>query len=682
MINATYVTFSSDGRHLLANLGGEHIYIYDTAGNKPPINYSSDISSFNVSSCAPESVCVSPQKPTKQVPKWANRQDRSGRPTVSQPLAENGAIEEYAMRASELITKKSHAEAVELYNEAIARWPHVAKLYTGRAVALIRRSWDGDIYGALADCHKAISLTSDEFTSSDADPQNSQTSNQISPTDSLRMTAKMLIARCLIPLGWVRAARSTLDEVRVRYIDRYFPAPETSIDANNNNNCGMKIFGTCPPEGPRMIYEIQDKETSLCELACKKNDQNPRLYPPEDTAKISENPPLVNEVNADPLPMDKEQSNGPPDLFSSPSSSSLEGVQTSSSHRECNCNECSIERRIKKTFSSSTDGNNSSFFEYRWRGEATDYEKRFLGHCNTTTDIKEATFFGGEEEYVAAGSDCGCMFIWDRATTNVVRVLRADSSTVNCVQPHPFTCLIASSGIDSVVRIWSPRPEDDDEWKDLVVEDHLVAAANNQDMLHQDPLEMMLRQMRNQHPSLRRHGTAASPNNNPPSDDGDDNSCEGNTDDREPWASDASFTTDANRCDSQPAIPSVDQKTNNESATFRTDASSSSLEPPIAACVLKDHPSLERTSRRRYQSRIVLGFPSGVGDVRPTGFVIRRRRRLGRRRSRQGAADRNHVEGEDPATTRSNSSQDGTESGEGNDGVGSGTVLELPCTTS
>lgn len=29
-----------------------------------------------------------------------------------------------------------------------------------------------------------------------------------------------------------------------------------------------------------------------------------------------------------------------------------------------------------------------------WRRDAYDYEMRFCGHCNTTTDIKEANFFG------------------------------------------------------------------------------------------------------------------------------------------------------------------------------------------------------------------------------------------------------------------------------------------------
>ena len=32
--------------------------------------------------------------------------------------------------------------------------------------------------------------------------------------------------------------------------------------------------------------------------------------------------------------------------------------------------------------------------ESQWRVDASDYELRFCGHCNTTTDIKEANFFG------------------------------------------------------------------------------------------------------------------------------------------------------------------------------------------------------------------------------------------------------------------------------------------------
>ena len=48
------------------------------------------------------------------------------------------------------------------------------------------------------------------------------------------------------------------------------------------------------------------------------------------------------------------------------------------------------------------------------RPEAVDYEKRYCGHCNATTDIKEANFFGPNNEYIMAGSDDKNFFFWDR----------------------------------------------------------------------------------------------------------------------------------------------------------------------------------------------------------------------------------------------------------------------------
>lgn len=41
--------------------------------------------------------------------------------------------------------------------------------------------------------------------------------------------------------------------------------------------------------------------------------------------------------------------------------------------------------------------------EKYWRSGAKDYKERFVGHCNTTTDIKEANFFGNDSNYVIAG---------------------------------------------------------------------------------------------------------------------------------------------------------------------------------------------------------------------------------------------------------------------------------------
>ena len=50
--------------------------------------------------------------------------------------------------------------------------------------------------------------------------------------------------------------------------------------------------------------------------------------------------------------------------------------------------------------------------EERLRREARDYTCRFLGACNTTTDIKEANFLGQAGSFVMAGSDDGRFFIW------------------------------------------------------------------------------------------------------------------------------------------------------------------------------------------------------------------------------------------------------------------------------
>lgn len=68
-------------------------------------------------------------------------------------------------------------------------------------------------------------------------------------------------------------------------------------------------------------------------------------------------------------------------------------------------------------------------------------------------------FIGEEGNFVCAGSDEGVIFMWERKTQTIVNALVGDVSIVNCLQPHPTSCLIASSGIDPVVRLWSPMPE-------------------------------------------------------------------------------------------------------------------------------------------------------------------------------------------------------------------------------
>lgn len=85
-------------------------------------------------------------------------------------------------------------------------------------------------------------------------------------------------------------------------------------------------------------------------------------------------------------------------------------------------------------------------------------KRRYMGHRNSRTMIKEATFWGSD--FVMSGSDCGHIFIWDKETCELVMIMEADHHVVNCLQPHPFDPVLASSGIDYDIKLWAPLRED------------------------------------------------------------------------------------------------------------------------------------------------------------------------------------------------------------------------------
>ncbi|XP_046426357.1 WD and tetratricopeptide repeats protein 1-like [Neodiprion fabricii] len=156
-----------------------------------------------------------------------------------------------------------------------------------------------------------------------------------------------------------------------------------------------------------------------------------------------------------------------------------------------------------------------SAHELYWQRNSVDYDIRFCGHCNTTTDIKEANFFGSDGQYIVAGSDDGSFFIWDRETTNILRVLRGDESIVNCLQPHPSSCLLATSGIDPVIRLWSPRPEDGSQ-NERAIENLEDVASANQLRMKSNTFELMLLNMGYRFPGQQDH------NQDQSGDDGDE----------------------------------------------------------------------------------------------------------------------------------------------------------------
>ncbi|XP_020578249.1 DDB1- and CUL4-associated factor 8 [Phalaenopsis equestris] len=84
-----------------------------------------------------------------------------------------------------------------------------------------------------------------------------------------------------------------------------------------------------------------------------------------------------------------------------------------------------------------------------------DQPQVYIGHRNSHT-VKGVSFFGPCDEYVTSGSDCGHVYIWNKKSGKLVRMMVGDKQIVNSVEPHPFFPLLATSGFDKNVKLWTP----------------------------------------------------------------------------------------------------------------------------------------------------------------------------------------------------------------------------------
>jgi len=81
--------------------------------------------------------------------------------------------------------------------------------------------------------------------------------------------------------------------------------------------------------------------------------------------------------------------------------------------------------------------------------------RTYKGHCNVRT-VKDVNYAGLNDEYVVSGSDDGNLFIWAKDTGKLVNILSGDAEVVNVVQAHPYEPMLAVSGIDNTIKIFSP----------------------------------------------------------------------------------------------------------------------------------------------------------------------------------------------------------------------------------
>ena len=419
-LHATYVTFSPDGTELLANLGGEQIYLFDMLDQSQRLLESANFQQFINNNSEGSSKCDTSTKDyfskNKKIDDIYYNQVKEG-------------AEQIRLEANAHFSKGKYTQAITNYNVGIRKYGGPI-FYGNRAAAYMKRKWDGDIYAAFRDCYHVL--------------------NQ-DPTD---VKAHLRLCRCLLEMKRPQEAQKCIELFKVCCPDQVKSSDcqtvEKEIEEALEKASEDTVAGRKKGEGSKCSPELLRRHFLL----------NPQSDD-SDSESNHEDMEEVEETEGDTERMEGEQA----------------ADRDSPEAPTCKRKKSDVSEIEKE--------------EMKCRLAASDYYLRFCGHCNTTTDIKEANFFGCEGQYIVAGSDDGNFFCWDRNTTNIVKVMRGDEQIVNCLQSHPSIGLLATSGIDPVVKLWTALPEDGRE-NERTVTDLDTAMDENQRIMHTDPLEALL----------------------------------------------------------------------------------------------------------------------------------------------------------------------------------------------
>eukprot|EP00013_Stygamoeba_regulata_P023686 CAMPEP_0177645274 /NCGR_PEP_ID=MMETSP0447-20121125/9162_1 /TAXON_ID=0 /ORGANISM="Stygamoeba regulata, Strain BSH-02190019" /LENGTH=907 /DNA_ID=CAMNT_0019147747 /DNA_START=174 /DNA_END=2898 /DNA_ORIENTATION=+ len=347
----------------------------------------------------------------------------------------------------------------------------------------------------LYPCHSASSVSSSDSTSSSATTSSSTTSPSAVPLSSGLHTDR---ARALLLRGW----RGDVSEAR----------REASL-----------ALQLCPHNAEalihlaRALYRLELCSRSvLClrrALSLLKRDP-PHLHPyaalvVQLASDLSDQMPSDCEYEGDDQEQRGEPEGGEPEedegaLASSPVGSGTSTASSSTDTRRSGSGsgQSPVESAHSRWFSTTSSSSSSTTTTTTSCSPPlyTNYEQRYVGRANAQTDIKEANHVGERGEVVAAGSDCGSVFLWDRRSGRLLNVLHADQHVVNAVRANPFDATLASSGIENVVRLWQPLsavpsaeshrtsassssssvsygPVNAEEWSELVAENQTLMSS-------------------------------------------------------------------------------------------------------------------------------------------------------------------------------------------------------------
>ena len=85
------------------------------------------------------------------------------------------------------------------------------------------------------------------------------------------------------------------------------------------------------------------------------------------------------------------------------------------------------------------------------------YIQVVVSSMSDTSLHAQLCLMGSRDAFVVSGSDDGWILIWNRQSGQLVNMLHADDRNVSTVAAHPSMPMLASSGSEPVVKLWSPE---------------------------------------------------------------------------------------------------------------------------------------------------------------------------------------------------------------------------------
>ncbi|XP_031392600.1 WD and tetratricopeptide repeats protein 1 isoform X2 [Punica granatum] len=436
-LHLTHVTFSPDGEEVLLSYSGEHVYLMNLDASALFTSTKSNVSRTAMQYTAGDVAKLMSFTPLLNglelqppVLSTVNR-NSCGKGSISLILDKCRKLIEVAeasLREASLREGADYYYAIEACNEVLDGHDREIgpalrhRCLCIRAALLLKRKWKNDAHMAIRDCYNARRIDNSSFRPlyymSEA---LSQLGKQKEALDFA------LAAQCLSP------SNSELEK-KVEDLKRQIDAAEA------------------------------EKRNKADNTAARSDHRRPRVLSLNDILHRSD---ANSDASQDGPRSEREDSDFEEELevdFDSPfpgdeghdaDASVLHGSLNLKIHRR---GDLSRETgSTNGTCGSPSSSSSSQNDRMPYQPEAVvDMKHRYVGHCNVGTDIKQASFLGQKGEYIASGSDDGRWFIWEKRTGRLVKMLPGDEAVVNCVQCHPYDGVVATSGIDSTIKIWTP----------------------------------------------------------------------------------------------------------------------------------------------------------------------------------------------------------------------------------